>query len=125
MDNGLRIAAAWFVYETVIPILPDDGWYLVVHRPNVRTGFRETVIIQPDEDHRASEFGFGSWRVKGRWFVNTTRYSSGLTWAVIDEATGKTFIVTPWADRKLGRAATFSLPTHDMYNYPGEYVTSC
>ncbi len=125
MHQSRRLAAAWFVYETVLPLLPQDGWRRVEHRPHLKHGYRETVFVEVSELHRATAFQLGAFGAVGYWHVSIELGQRDPTWGVVEADTGKTFIITPYADRNLGRPITYSLPTDDIYPYPGDYVTSC
>lgn len=123
--NIERLLPAWFVYETVIALSADDGWRRVEHRASIRKGYRETIILQSEEHHRPTKFTLGAFGCEGHWFVRIDITDPNPTWAVLDPETSKTYIITARPDRNLGRPLTYSLPTADLYTYPGEYVTSC
>lgn len=120
-----KLFPAWFVYETVLPLLREDGWRRVEHRENKKSGFRETIFLDPHDQHRPTAFALGAFSCTGHWFAFFDLSDPNPTWGVIDPATQKTFIITARPNRDLGRPTTYSLPTADTYIYPGEYVTNC
>lgn len=125
MSQVPRLFPAWFVYETVMPLLDRDGWRRVEHRINPKSGHRETHFLDYSDMHRPSEYALGAFTCSGRWFVSIDLGDPNPTWGVIDSIVNKTFIISAAPHRGLGRPVTFSLPTDDLYTYPGEYVVSC
>lgn len=125
MNQPTRLLPSWFVYETVIPLESGDGWSRVEHRKSPKDGFRETKFVGPGELHQVTSFTLGAFGYTGHWFVKVDIGKSSPTFGVIDPQSRKTFIITERPQKHLGRPITYSLPTDDLYNYPGEYVTSC